>query len=580
MYCSKSIITNSDYLIHNEKKWRITNMNDRASMERDLILEAKSKGKLATWLTFLRLSGPGWLLSAITLGGGSLSGALFLGVIGGYEFLWVQLVAMVMGVIMLAAISYVTLSTEKSPFKELKNNINPVLAWGWLIATLMANLVWILPQFSLAYAAISQNLMPDTFANLSGNGPKYLVSIVLLVPVLAITLAYGRGGLGIKIYELILKIVVAAIVLCFIGVVVKLITVVDDFSMTEVFVGFIPDFGTWFRPASIYEQYLSGLSPEQADYWREVIIREQRTRLIGAAAAAVGINMTFLFPMSMLSKGWGKDHRELAIFDVSTGMVIPFVIAVSCVVIASAYMFHGKPYEGLIDNKDGVIVVNEDNKGYGSFKKYISARENNTDLSSVPVNDTEKQIASFLINRDTGAFANALSTLTSDKKRSNIIFGLGVLAMALSTISMLILISGFALTEAFNAPRGGLVHKLGILTGITGILWPIWWSGKSLAFLAVITSTIGYILLPIAFLAFIIMMNSKKILGDDVPKGSSKIIWNTLMGISFAITGSAAFYTAQTKVLFGFPIGVVGLSAFIVLVVFGQIYMMKKNRSN
>ena len=59
----------------------------------------------------MRLSGPGWLQSAITLGGGSLIGALFLGVLGGTNLIWLQLVAIIMGVVMLSAISYVTLST-------------------------------------------------------------------------------------------------------------------------------------------------------------------------------------------------------------------------------------------------------------------------------------------------------------------------------------------------------------------------------------------------------------------------------------------------------------------------------------
>ena len=32
-------------------------------------------------------------------------------------------------------------------------------------------------------------------------------------------------------------------------------------------------------------------------------------------AAAVGINMTFLLPYSMLARGWDKDFRGLAVFD-------------------------------------------------------------------------------------------------------------------------------------------------------------------------------------------------------------------------------------------------------------------------
>ncbi|MDP7205775.1 MAG: hypothetical protein QGH11_09415, partial [Pirellulaceae bacterium] len=86
-------------------------MNKRVEADRQLILEAQEKGGLAKLGAYTRLSGPGWLQSAITLGGGSLSGALFLGVLGGSDMLWLQLMAIIMGVVMLSAISHVTLST-------------------------------------------------------------------------------------------------------------------------------------------------------------------------------------------------------------------------------------------------------------------------------------------------------------------------------------------------------------------------------------------------------------------------------------------------------------------------------------
>ena len=41
--------------------------DERLESERTLIGEAKGKGPLATLLTYVRLSGPGWLQSAITL---------------------------------------------------------------------------------------------------------------------------------------------------------------------------------------------------------------------------------------------------------------------------------------------------------------------------------------------------------------------------------------------------------------------------------------------------------------------------------------------------------------------------------
>ena len=65
---------------------------DRAPTSDEVRLNAAHEGGVfKTLLTYARLSGPGWLQSAITLGGGSLAGALFLGVLTGTRLLWVQL---------------------------------------------------------------------------------------------------------------------------------------------------------------------------------------------------------------------------------------------------------------------------------------------------------------------------------------------------------------------------------------------------------------------------------------------------------------------------------------------------------
>ena len=89
---------------------------DRRQYELDSIAEAETKGAVGKALIYSKLSGPGWLQGAITLGGGSLAGALYLGVIAGFGLMWLQPLAMVCGIIMLAAISYVTLSIEQRPF--------------------------------------------------------------------------------------------------------------------------------------------------------------------------------------------------------------------------------------------------------------------------------------------------------------------------------------------------------------------------------------------------------------------------------------------------------------------------------
>jgi Mn2+/Fe2+ NRAMP family transporter len=119
-----------------------------------MLLDARAKGRGATFKAFLRLSGPGWLQSGITLGGGSLSSCLYLGTLVGFSFLWLQPIAMILGIVMLSAIAYVALSTGRRPFGAINEHVNPVLGWGWLLAAMMANMIWSMPQFGLGIAAI------------------------------------------------------------------------------------------------------------------------------------------------------------------------------------------------------------------------------------------------------------------------------------------------------------------------------------------------------------------------------------------------------------------------------------------
>ena len=186
---------------------------ERVNADKEILREARTRGSLATLGAYIRCSGPGWLQGAITLGGGSLAGSLYLGVIGGYSLLWLQVIAMGMGVVMLGSITYVTLSTGKRPFQAIKDHINPVLAWGWAIATLMANIVWSLPQFSLATAAILQNLAPGLTVSLGDTGAKVLVCAGLLGLSIGVIWLYDTGSKGVKAFELVLKLMVAMVVI-------------------------------------------------------------------------------------------------------------------------------------------------------------------------------------------------------------------------------------------------------------------------------------------------------------------------------------------------------------------------------
>ena len=233
-----------------------------AAREEALLAEARAKGTGATLGTWIRLSGPGWLQSAITLGGGSLASALYLGVLTGTHFLWVQVFAMALGVVALGAISWVTLTTGENPFRTLRDKVSPVLAWSWLGAVMMANIVWALPQFSLAAGVVEQNLLPDW----KGTPLTLGTCAVVLGLALPVVLAYGRSSKGVRTVELVLRVLVGAVVLAFFGVVVAIAREGGGFSLGSVLGGLVPDLGLLVEPAPTYAADLAAARfPELAD---------------------------------------------------------------------------------------------------------------------------------------------------------------------------------------------------------------------------------------------------------------------------------------------------------------------------
>ena len=514
----------------------MSDSNDNLAAEKKLLAEANQKPLLSRWGTFAKLSGPGWLQGAITLGGGSLAGSLYLGVIGGYELLWLQPLMMIFGVLMLSVIGYVTLSTGEKPFQAINKHINPVLGWGWLIAAMLANLVWAMPQFGLGTAAIQQN-----FEILDGEYGKYVCVLILFVIGSAVVWAYDSGNKGIKFFEIILKLMVAVVVLSFIGVVVVM---AGELKWGEIFTGFIPNPGLLFEPASKFTEVITQSS--DPDYWREVILSSQRDKMVTAAATAVGINMTFLLPYSMLRKGWGKEHRGLASFDLSIGLFLPFFLATTCVVIASASQFHTKFDEGLLDASKATALTK---KLEGAYTKNLGAFQAQLEQGA-EANETDKKLAAMLVSRDSYQLAGSLENLTGSKTISQTVFGIGVLGMAVSTIIILMLINGFTVTEMMGAEIGGMKHKIGsILPGITGALGFLflWGDADAKFMLAVPTSVFGMVLLPIAYFIFFMMINNKNLMGTSLPQGNKRIGLNIAMGVALIAATIGAGYSIWAK---------------------------------
>ncbi len=378
--------------------------------EKKYLAQAEASGLFSKLGAYTKLSGPGWLQSAITLGGGSLASSLFLGVLAGYSLLWLQPMAIVLGIIMLSAISHVTLSTGQSPFTSINNEINPVLGWGWAIATIMANIVWCLPQFSLGTAAVTQNLIPA----LNNTGGKVLICAFILTIAFLVVRAYDKGSTGVKIFDWVLKIMVGVVVISFFGVVIKLSTS-GEADWGSILAGFVPDFSLFNSPAETYNPFLEGTG-EFRSFWESKIVGLQQDVMISAAATAVGINMTFFMPFVLLRRKWGREHRGLAKFDLWTALLIPYVIATSCVVIAAGTRFNGKPESAF--NSEGQVHANLE-KGYLELATARARLEWTDDeynalapiqqeavLDSLPLPD--RQLAAMLVKRDAFNLADSL----------------------------------------------------------------------------------------------------------------------------------------------------------------------------
>lgn len=363
-----------------------------------------------------------------------------------------------------------------------------------------------------------------------------------------IVLLNTRQGKAAKFFDVFLKALIGMVVVCFFGVAI-LLFVQGEVDLGAVFAGMIPDFSQFFSPAGELRGLVDGLSPEGESFWRSRLMGTQRNVMIAAIATAVGINMTFLLPYSMLARGWDKPFRGLARFDLSTGMAIPFVLVTSCVVIAAAASFHNRIDEQLASTD---IAVMQQSPTFKDVQKSLTARvEASLGDQSATTSDEaklaliaalpeeEKRLASALVKRNAFQLSQTLAPLLGEGN-AKLVFGLGVFGMGFSTIIILMLINGYAFREMFGKPDSQALFITGVLVaGLSGASWVWLWTDDATRFwLAIFASTFAAMLLPIAYITFFLMMNSERILGDERPTGISRLFWNVLMGL--AVLGATA----------------------------------------
>jgi len=410
---------------------------------------------------YLGLLGPGYLQSAMTLGGGTVSSALFAGAIFGYQLLWVAPLSMALGLCMLAAVSWQTLSTGQRPWPAMREHAGAFFAWAWALGALVSSIIWQFPQYALASAVLVD--IADALG-LAGVSP-IATGLLVLVWALAVSSLYGRSERWVRRYERALQAMVWGIVACFAWVVFA--TGISDWSeLARGFLAFeIPDERNGIAGTTLV---LSGLS------------------------AAVGVNMVFLYPYTLLARGWGRQHRELSQVDLLFGMFVPYTIAVSLVVIATANTLHLDP-----------------------------------SVQGMRLSPVE---AAQVLAQSVGPIAGRM------------VFGIGVLGMALSSITLQMLTCGFVGAELFGLTIGSWRHRLATWLPVPGVLGCVYWSDIAV-WVAVPTNIVCGLFLPAAYIGFCLLQRSRAYLGNDRPEGLGGALWLAAMsGVTLFLMGFLGWY--------------------------------------
>lgn len=439
--------------------------------------------------SYIALSGPGWLQGAMTLGGGSAVTSLTIGALFGYEFLWVQPVAMLIGCIMLFALSHQTLHTQQKPFEAMKKYVNAPLAWAWALAAFASSIIWGFAHYPLSAGMLEEIITVATGWSVEPHNSLgrelYLLALAILVWAGCAYTAWKYGQQtgdsneyrrqkvnALNVFETGIKLLSGLIVIAFAWVVISA-SLQGKVDWSAVMAGYIP----------------SSL-PRDA---------QGVTVLMAALGSAVGINMTFIYGYTLLHKKWTPQHVELSRYDIGLGLVLPYVLITSLISIASAGAFFGADMD--IQGKLSPVSAG---------KMFMSAG--------------------------------------LDEVTSRLIFAFGILGMAVGSLVMHMLCCGSAAAAMFNWPEGSLKYKLALLAPTPAVLGVFVWSSMG-AYVVLPTSAICGFLLPIAYIGWAILHNKPSYLGGAMPKGGKRWLFNLAMLLCIVTVIASVVYSTWVKLV-------------------------------
>ena len=267
----------------------------------------ESRAPLPRFWGRLRLSGPGFMDSALTLGAGTLTAAMLSGAAFGYRTMWLLWVSMGLGVFMMAAMARFTC---RGGFRVIRvqNRFH-----GWVVGSLLTALVGTVAVaviFNYGQYSLGTHLIESLTPMLGFSFPRQWNWIVFMAVTSGLILSYGRRGRrGIAAVESFMKASIGVMLLCF-GACLVLVGVDWGALFQGVFVPWLP-------------RGVEGLD-----------------LFIASSAAAIGVMDWIFFHYAGLARGWGRRHERQARFDIVVGLFIPFVVINTLVMAVFAGTLH------------------------------------------------------------------------------------------------------------------------------------------------------------------------------------------------------------------------------------------------
>jgi hypothetical protein len=306
-------------------------------------------------------------------------------------------------------------------------------------------------------------------------------------------------------------------------------------------------------------------------------------------SSTLGINLLFGIPLLLLGRGWKREHNEFAKFNLFSGLFIPFILCSSCLTLLSAVahqrlidepiesieknsLFVEKESSGQVHDLLALRVSNEVGKLEYNALAPFQQEEKINDLSLA-----DQRLAKLVISSNIKQWI--LSFSQGGNESLKYLLGVSVILISFSTILVLMVLNGHLVCEVLGKPHKGAPFQAGSLLLALASVGPFVWSNQD-SWVADPTYFFSLAILPYALLSFLLMLNSRELLGRECPKGITGLIINLGATLSFITLGASSAYLAWNHKWGAFPIGQALVVLIGILLLIGHFSLKNKKILN